>query len=52
MNQHTGGEWFIHGTERHKDDQLQGLEYQALWLDVLLMFGVVDKPLALYRLSI
>ena len=48
MDQHTGGKWFIYGTERHKDDQLQGLESQALWQFVLLVFGVVGKPLASY----
>ena len=24
--QHTGGKWLIHGTKRHKDNQLQSLE--------------------------
>ena len=24
--QHTGGKWFIHGTKRRKDNQLQSLE--------------------------
>ena len=26
MDQHTGGKWFIHGTERRKNHQLQSLE--------------------------
>ena len=26
MDQHTGGKWLIHGTKRHKDNQLQNLE--------------------------
>ena len=26
MDQHTGGKWLIHGTKRHKDNQLQSLE--------------------------
>ena len=26
VNQHTGGKWLIHGTKRHKDNQLQCLE--------------------------
>ena len=26
MEQHTGGKWLIHGTKRHKDNQLQSLE--------------------------
>ena len=25
MDQHTGGKWFIHGTKRCKDKQLQSL---------------------------
>ena len=25
VDQHTGGKWFIHGTKRRKDNQLQGL---------------------------
>ena len=25
-DQHTGGKWLIHGTKRHKDNQLQSLE--------------------------
>ena len=24
MDQHTEGKWLIHGTKRHKDNQLQG----------------------------
>ena len=24
--QHTGGKWLIHGTNHHKDNQLQSLE--------------------------
>ena len=23
VDQHTGGKWLIHGTKRHKDNQLQ-----------------------------
>ena len=26
VNQHTGGKWLIHGTKRHKDNQLQSVE--------------------------
>ena len=26
MGQHTGGNWFIHGTEHFKDNQLQSLQ--------------------------
>ena len=26
MDHHTGGKWLIHGTKRHKDNQLQSLE--------------------------
>ena len=26
VDQHTGGKWLIHGTKRHKDNQLQSLE--------------------------
>ena len=26
LDQHTGGKWLIHGTERRKDNQLQSLE--------------------------
>ena len=26
MDLHTGGKWLIHGTKRHKDNQLQSLE--------------------------
>ena len=26
VEQHTGGKWLIHGTQRHKDNQLQSLE--------------------------
>ena len=26
VDQHTGGTWLIHGTKRHKDNQLQSLE--------------------------
>ena len=26
VDQHTGGKWLIHGTKRHKDNQLQRLE--------------------------
>ena len=26
VDKHTGGKWFIHGTKRHKDNQLQSLE--------------------------
>ena len=26
VDQHTGGNWLIHGTKRHKDNQLQSLE--------------------------
>ena len=26
VDQHTGGNWFIHGTKRHNDHQLQSLE--------------------------
>ena len=26
VDQHTGGKWSIHGTKRHKDNQLQSLE--------------------------
>ena len=26
VDQHTGGKWFIHGTKRRKDNQLQSLE--------------------------
>ena len=28
VNQHTGGKWFIHGTKRRKDNQLQSLELE------------------------
>ena len=27
VDQHTGGKWFTHGTKRHKDNQLQSLEF-------------------------
>ena len=27
VDQHTGGKWLIQGTKRHKDYQLQSLEY-------------------------
>ena len=27
--QHTGGQWLIHGTKHHKDNQLQSLELPA-----------------------
>ena len=27
VDQHTGGKWLIHGTKRHKDNQLQSLEF-------------------------
>ena len=26
VDQHTRGKWLIHGTKRHKDNQLQSLE--------------------------
>ena len=26
MDQHTGGKWLIHGSQRRKDNQLQSLE--------------------------
>ena len=26
VDQHTGGKWLIHGTNHHKDNQLQSLE--------------------------
>ena len=26
VDQHTGGRWLIHGTKRHKDNQLQSVE--------------------------
>ena len=26
VDQHTGGEWLIHGTKHHKENQLQNLE--------------------------
>ena len=26
VDQYTGGKWLIHGTKRHKDNQLQSLE--------------------------
>ena len=26
VDQHTGGKWLIHGTKRHKNNQLQSLE--------------------------
>ena len=26
VDHHTGGKWLIHGTKRHKDNQLQSLE--------------------------
>ena len=26
VDQHTGSKWLIHGTKRHKDNQLQSLE--------------------------
>ena len=26
IDQHTGGKWLIHGTKRHKDNQLQSLD--------------------------
>ena len=26
VDQHTGRKWLIHGTKRHKDNQLQSLE--------------------------
>ena len=26
VEQHTGGKWLIHGTERRKDNQLQSLQ--------------------------
>ena len=26
VDQHTGGKWLIHGTKRHKGNQLQSLE--------------------------
>ena len=26
VDQHTGGKWLIHGTKRHKDNQLPSLE--------------------------
>ena len=26
VDKHTGGKWLIHGTKRHKDNQLQRLE--------------------------
>ena len=26
VDQHAGGKWLIHGTKRHKDDQLQSLQ--------------------------
>ena len=25
VNQHTGGKWLIHGTKRHKDNQMKSL---------------------------
>ena len=25
-DQHTGGKWLIHGTKRHKDNQLQSMK--------------------------
>ena len=28
VDQHTGGKWFIHGTKRRKDNQLQSLKLQ------------------------
>ena len=27
MDQHTGRKWLIHGTKRHKDNQLQSLQF-------------------------
>ena len=26
VDHHTGGKWLIHGTKRHKDNELQSLE--------------------------
>ena len=26
VNQHAGGKWLIHGTKRHRDNQLQSLK--------------------------
>ena len=26
VDQHTGGKWLIHGTKRHRDNQLQSLQ--------------------------
>ena len=31
MDQHTGGKWFIHGTKRRKDNQLQSLEDTSIF---------------------
>ena len=30
VDQYTGGKWLIHGTKRHKDNQLQRLELPSL----------------------
>ena len=27
VDQHAGGKWLIHGTKRHKDTQLQSMEW-------------------------
>ena len=29
VDQHTGGKWLIHGTKRHKDNQLQSLAWNS-----------------------
>ena len=30
VDQHTGGKWLIHGTKRHKDNQLQSPELPCI----------------------
>ena len=32
VEQHTGGKWLIHGTKRHKDNQLQSLELPCTFI--------------------
>ena len=40
VDQHTGGKWLIHGTKRHKDNQLQSLELPCRIISLFLILFV------------
>ena len=42
VDQHTGDKWLIHGTKRHKDNQLQSLEWYG-HKTVILLTGACNS---------